>query len=147
MIAKDILRSKGNEVYSVTPDTTVYDAIAKMADLNIGALLVMENETMIGIITERDYRNKIILKGRSSKTTKVKEIMVDEVVCVKPDDKVKLCMQLMSDNKFRHLPVLDGQKVVGVISIGDVVKSIIDKQKVVINELRDYIATGGNYPV
>lgn len=147
MIAKDILRSKGNEVYSVSPDTTVFDAIAKMADLNIGALLVMENEMMVGIISERDYRNKIILKGRSSKTTKVKEIMVDEVVCVKPDEKVKVCMQLMSDNKFRHLPVLDGDKVVGVISIGDVVKSIIDKQKIVISELRDYIATGGSYPV
>lgn len=145
MIAKDILRSKGNEVYSVPPDTTVFDAISKMADLNIGALLVMDNETMVGIISERDYRNKIILKGRSSKTTKVKEIMVDEVVVVKPNEKIKVCMQLMSDNKFRHLPVLDGQKVVGVISIGDVVKSIIDKQKVVINELRDYIATGGNY--
>ncbi|MEX2455656.1 MAG: CBS domain-containing protein, partial [Balneolaceae bacterium] len=115
-------------------------------DLNIGALLVMENDRLIGIISERDYRNKVILKGRASKTTLVKEIMVDEVVCVQANDKVRLCMQLMSDNKFRHLPVLDNDKVVGVMSIGDVVKSIIDKQKVEISSLRKYIATGGAYP-
>ena len=146
MIAKDVLRKKGNEIYSVPPDETVFNAISKMADLNIGALLVMENDRLVGIISERDYRNKVILKGRASKTTKVKEIMVDEVVCVQANDKVRLCMQLMSDNKFRHLPVLENDKVVGVISIGDVVKSIIDKQKVEISSLRKYIATGGAYP-
>lgn len=147
MKVKDILNKKGTEIYSVNPDVSVLDAISKMADLNIGALLVMKGATLVGIISERDYRNKIILKGRTSKDTTVSKIMVDQVVAVKPSDNINLCMQLMTNKKIRHLPVLDDEKVVGVISIGDVVKAIIQSQKNEIDSLRNYIATGGGYPV
>lgn len=147
MKVKDILKRKGNDVYTADPEDSVFDAIAKMADLDIGVLVVMKNDRLVGIISERDYRNKVILKGRASKTTTVKEIMVDQVFCVEPDEKVSRCMKIMSEKKIRHLPVLDGKKVAGMISIGDVVKSIIDNQKGEINSLKNYIATGGSYPV
>lgn len=146
MKVKDILDKKGTEIYSVNPDISVLDAISKMADLNIGALLVMKGTALVGIISERDYRNKIILKGRTSKDTPVSEIMVDQVVAVQPSDNINLCMQLMTNKKIRHLPVLDDEKVVGVISIGDVVKAVIQSQKNEIDSLRNYIATGGGYP-
>ncbi|MGF1669070.1 MAG: CBS domain-containing protein [Balneolaceae bacterium] len=145
MLVKDILKQKGRAIYSVEPNETVYNAIAKMADLNIGALLVMENGKLVGIISERDYRNKVILQGRTSKTTKVNEIMVDKIYCVNPDDNINLCMQLMTEKKIRHLPVLNSNEVAGVISIGDVVKSVINNQKLEIDSLRDYIS-GGGYP-
>lgn len=144
MQVSNILNQKGNEVYSVSPDETVYNTIAKMADLNIGALLVMEGEQLVGIVSERDYRNKVILKGRTSKETKVREIMTSQVVRVKPSDSTNLCMQLMTEKKIRHLPVMEDGKVKGVISIGDVVKTIIATQKVEIDSLRDFI--GGGYP-
>lgn len=145
MKVKDLLNEKGAEVYSTSPDETVYNAISKMADLNIGALLVMEGENQLtGIISERDYRNKVILKGRTSKSTKVREIMTDKVIRVEPEDSINLCMQLMTEKKIRHLPVVAQKRVVGVISIGDVVKTIIKSQKGEIDSLRDYI--GGGYP-
>ncbi len=144
MQVKELLNQKGRDIYSVTPDETVYNAIEKMAELNIGALLVLNDGKLVGIISERDYRNKVILKGRTSKETKVKEIMTETVIRVAPTDTINLCMQLMTENKIRHLPVLDDERVVGVISIGDVVKTVIAKQKVEINTLRDYI--GGGYP-
>lgn len=144
MLVQDILNQKGREIYSVEPDNTVYNAIAKMADLNIGALLVMQDDQLEGIISERDYRNKVILKGRKSKTTYVREIMVSHLFCVKPNDTVNHCMVMMTDKKIRHLPVLGNDKVIGVISIGDVVKSIIYKQEKEIDSLRDYIS--GGYP-
>lgn len=144
MTVKDILSRKGSKVYSVHPNETVYDAIKKMADLNIGALLVLEEGKIKGIISERDYRNKIILKGRTSTSTPVKDIMVRSVFCVNSSDSINLCMQLMTEKKIRHLPVLDNGDLAGIISIGDVVKSVIDNQKVEINSLRNYIA--GNYP-
>lgn len=144
MQVKEILNEKGRDIYSVQPDETVYKAIEKMAEYNIGALLVMESGKLTGIVSERDYRNKVILKGRTSKTTAVKEIMTEKVIRVTSNDTVNLCMQLMTDKKIRHLPVVDEEKVVGVISIGDVVKTVIAKQKVEINSLRDYI--GGGYP-
>jgi CBS domain-containing protein len=144
MIVKEILDRKGRDIHAVKPDETVYRAIEKMAELNIGALLVLEDNKLKGIISERDYRNKVILKGRTSKETKVKEIMVDQVFCVHSNDKVNLCMQLMTEKKIRHLPVLDDGELLGVISIGDVVKSVISNQKVEIDELRNFI-TGG-YP-
>ena len=146
MKVKDLLEKKGTEIYSVGPDESVLEAISKMAELNIGALVVMENETLVGIISERDYRNKIILKGRTSKDTPVSQIMVDKVICVEPNDNINLCMQLMTNKKIRHLPVLDNDSLVGVISIGDVVKAVIESQKNEIDSLRNYIATGGGYP-
>jgi len=146
MKVKDLLEKKGTEIYSVGPDESVLEAISKMAELNIGALVVMDNDTLVGIISERDYRNKIILKGRTSKDTPVSQIMVDKVICVEPNDNINLCMQLMTNKKIRHLPVLDNDSLVGVISIGDVVKAVIESQKNEIDSLRNYIATGGGYP-
>ncbi len=140
----DILKNKGRQVYSIGPEETVYKAIENMADKNIGALLVMDGDKLVGIITERDYRNKIILKGRSSKNTPVKEIMSRQVFCVEPTESVETCMALMTNRKFRHLPVVKEGNVEGVISIGDLVKAVISKQKVEIHNLRDYIA--GSYP-
>ncbi|HKL15248.1 MAG TPA: CBS domain-containing protein [Balneolaceae bacterium] len=146
MKVKDLLEKKGTEIYSVGPDESVLEAISKMAELNIGALVVMENDTLVGIISERDYRNKIILKGRTSKDTQVSQIMVDKVICVEPTDNINLCMQLMTNKKIRHLPVLQNDSLVGVISIGDVVKAVIESQRNEIDSLRNYIATGGGYP-
>jgi len=144
MIVKDILRNKGNKVYSVHPDATVYDAIKKMSELNVGSLMVMKDEQLVGIISDRDYRDKVILMGRASKSTNVHEIMTSGVYCVKSTDSVQTCMAIMTDKKIRHLPVMDDEKLKGVISIGDLVKSIIDKQKVEINNLTNFIT--GNYP-
>lgn len=144
MSVQDILNHKGSQVYSVHPNETVYDAIKKMADLNIGALLVLEDGKIKGIISERDYRNKVILKGRTSATTPVKDIMIRSVFCVNKSDSINLCMQLMTKKKIRHLPVLDNGELAGIISIGDVVKSVIDEQKVEIDSLRNYIQ--GSYP-
>lgn len=146
MFVRDILKVKGNAVYSVQPNQTVYEAIAKMDKLDIGALLVMEGDNLKGVLSERDYRSKIILKGRSSKSTVVSEIMSKQVYCVEPTDSVQNCMSIMTEKKIRHLPVLQDDKVTGVVSIGDLVKSIISKQKVEINNLRGYIQEGGAYP-
>ncbi|SRR6056297_2723758 len=146
MKVKDILDKKGTDIYSVDQNESVLDAISKMAELNIGALVVMDGQTLVGIISERDYRNKVILKGRTSKDTSVSQIMVDKVICVQPSDNINLCMQLMTNKKIRHLPVLDDDSLVGVISIGDVVKAVIESQKNEIDSLRNYIATGGGYP-
>ncbi len=144
MLIRNILNEKGTEVYDIGPENTVYEAIEKMADKDIGALLVMERDQLKGIITERDYRNKVILKGRRSNTTAVREIMSSNLYTVEPTDTVDTCMALMTDRKFRHLPVLEDGNVVGVISIGDLVKAVITKQKVEIHNLRDYIS--GSYP-
>lgn len=144
MQVKEILNQKGRDIFAVKPDSTVYEAIAKMAEYNIGALLVMEDSKLKGIISERDYRNKVILEGRTSKTTEVHEIMTKDVIRVKSSDTVNLCMQLMTEKKIRHLPVVDNEQVVGVVSIGDVVKTVIAHQKSEINSLRNYI--GGGYP-
>lgn len=144
MKVKDILSNKGSAIYSTTPEEMVYDAIKKMSDLNVGALLVLDDHKLAGILSERDYRDKVILRGKQSKSTPVKDIMSRQVFCVNSTDDVQLCMKLMTVKKIRHLPVLDGKKLQGVVSIGDVVKSVIDKQKVEIDELRSYI--GGSYP-
>jgi CBS domain-containing protein len=144
MTVKDILNRKGNQVYSVNPHETVYDAIKKMSDLGIGALIVMEGDSISGMISERDYATKVILKGRSSSTTPVKEIMSRQVFCVNSHDNVHTCMQIMTNKKIRHLPVLDSGKLSGLISIGDVVKAVIDEQKVEIDSLKEYIT--GSYP-
>lgn len=145
MLVKRILKEKGDRVYHISPERTVYEAIKEMSEKGIGALLVMEDEELYGIISERDYRDKVILKGRTSKTTKVKEIMTPDVYCVSPQESLEECMALMTDKKIRHLPIVENDdKVIGVISIGDIIKQIISKQKVEINHLKSYI--GGSYP-
>jgi CBS domain-containing protein len=144
MLIGDILDHKGRNVYSIPPDSTVYEAIALMSEKNIGALLVLDGDEMVGIITERDYRNKVILQGRSSKTTPVKDIMTENVNYVTSKQTVKECMALMTNNKFRHCPVIDDGKLSGIVSIGDLVKAVITEQKIEIDYLKGYIT--GVYP-
>ena len=139
---RDILRQKGNQIWWVSPDSTVYDALKLMAEKNLGALLVLDGEKIAGIFSERDYARKIILKGKASKETSVEEIMTSEVTTVRPGQFVEECMALMTDKRIRHLPVLEGEKLVGVISIGDVVKAIISEKEFTIKQLENYI-TGG----
>lgn len=139
---RNILQEKRGNIWSVAPDTTVYDAIKMMADKNVGALVVLEGEKLSGIISERDYARKVILKGKSSKETKVKEIMTSDVITITPEQSVEECMAVMTHKHVRHLPVLEAKKLVGVISIGDVVKAIISEQEYTIKQLENYI-TGG----
>ncbi len=146
MQIKEILKTKGDHVYNVAPDATVFDAVKLLSDLNIGALLVMRDKKMMGIITERDYRDKIILKGRASKQTRVDEIMSREVFCVKPAETVDSCMKIMTEKKIRHIPVMkEDDTVGGMVSIGDLVKAVIKKQEVEISTLKSYIY--GDQPV
>lgn len=140
MKVSDILSSKGSKVFSVTENITVYDALKIMNEKNIGALLVMDDERLEGIISERDYARKIVLKGKSSQETTVKEIMTKEVITVLPEDDIEKCMGLMSGRHIRHLPVMKDDKVLGVISITDVVTAIIEAQKNTISHLQNYIS-------
>ena len=144
MLVQDILLKKGNDVIHIDPEATVFDAISKMSERNVGALLVMEHDKLAGIISDKDYRNKVILKGRTSKETRVKEIMTSDLITVTGREYMETCMAIMTEKKIRHLPVLDGDKLVGIISIGDLVKAIIDRQKEEINDLKKYIS--GSYP-
>ncbi len=134
-----MLISKGNEVYTIEPDATVLDALRLMAEKDVGALIIMDGDTLTGIFSERDYARKIALQGKSSRTTPVWAVMTDDVVCVSPDLAADKCMAIMTDKRIRHLPVLDDGRVVGIISIGDVVKSIMADQQVLIRHLEDYI--------
>lgn len=136
---KHILQNKGREVWSVGPDALVYDALAMMADKKVGALLVLEGEKLVGIISERDYAWKVILKGKSSLQTPVREIMTEKVVCVRPEQTVEECMALMTDKHIRHLPVIVDERVVGIVSIGDLVKATIDEKDFLIRQLENYI--------
>lgn len=136
----DILKSKADPiVHAVKPDDSVFDALQRMADNGIGALLVMEGEAIIGIVTERDYARKIALKGRTSALTLVRDVMTTSVLFVKPAQTSEECMALMTNNRVRHLPVVDDGKLLGLVSIGDLVKDIISEQKFTIEQLEHYI--------
>ncbi len=138
-IIRDILREKGSEVYSIPPDATVYETLQMLADKNVGALLVMQDGSVVGIISERDYARKVVLKGKFSKDVPVSEIMSSHILRIDPDQDVETCMELMSDKRVRHLPVVENGRVVGIISIGDIVKAIIEHKEETIAHLENYI--------
>jgi CBS domain-containing protein len=135
-----LLSKKGNHIHSISPVATVFEAIQLMSTLGVGALLVLEGGRLVGIISERDYTRKVILKGRSSSTTQVQEIMTNKVICVSPANNIDECMMLMNENHIRHLPVLDKGAVVGVITIMDVIKNILTEKEFIIEQLEHYIA-------
>jgi CBS domain-containing protein len=136
----ELLREKANHaVVTVTPDSSVFDAIKTMADRGIGAVVVVEGDVVLGMLTERDYARKIVLQDRSSRTTKVRDIMTDSVYYVSPTDTREHCMAMMTERHFRHLPVIDNDKLIGLLSIGDLVKDVMSEQKFIIHELERYI--------
>jgi len=135
----EILRDKGSEVWSIGPDNIILDALTIMAEKQIGALLVMDNDKLVGIVSERDYARKVALEGRSSRNSKVSEIMSPKVLCARPDQTVRQCLAMMTDKRARHLPIVDHKKIIGVVSIGDLVKSIIEEQQFEIESLQYYI--------
>lgn len=138
---RQLLKEKGHNIFTVGPDETVFDAIRKMADENIGSLVVCEGKKLIGIITERHYARNVFLKGRASPSTLVKDVMETQVVFVRPDQTVDECMAVMSEKRVRHLPVMDQGKLMGIISIGDLVKHIISDQKFTIDQLTHFISS------
>lgn len=139
--ATQILKSKSDKtIYTTTPTASVFDAVKLMAEKSIGALVVMEGEAIVGLITERDYARKIVLMARSSKETPVRDIMTSAVMCVRPERTSEECMALMTEHRVRHLPVMDNGKLIGLISIGDLVKDVISEQKFIIQQLEQYIA-------
>ncbi len=139
-----ILAKKPRQIWSVSPDATVYDAIALMAEKNVGALLVMENDQLVGIVSERDYSRKVMLKGKTSRTAYVREIMTTELTTANPRETVQECLRFMTDKHIRHLPVVANGDLRGVISIGDLVKQVISTQSATLDQLKDYIS--GGYP-
>lgn len=137
---KDILDSKGYEIWAVKPDDTVFEAVKLMADRGVGSLLVLDGDKLVGIVTERDYARKIILEDKSSKNTAVGDVMTRKVLCATPERTIDECMALMTDKRARHLPVVDHKRVVGVVSIGDLVKAMINEQQLLIDQLQHYIS-------
>jgi CBS domain-containing protein len=138
--ARDILRRKGNQVWYTTPETSVYEALELMAERDVGALVVLDSDELVGVFSERDYARKGILHGRLSRETKVRELMTERVITVSPGNTIEECMRIMTENRIRHLPVLEQRRLVGLVSIGDVVKSIITDQQATIGYLEDYIS-------
>ncbi|HKI57188.1 MAG TPA: CBS domain-containing protein [Trueperaceae bacterium] len=136
---RQLLQSKGAQVWSVAPDESVFEALELMAEKNVGALMVVEGGALVGMFSERDYARKVILHGRASRDTAVREVMSERVVTVSPEKTVADCMVLMTENRIRHLPVVEGDRTVGLVSIGDVVKAIISEQSFVIDQLQNYI--------
>ena len=139
MTVRHLLEQKGRTVWTIRPDATVLDAVAKMGEKDIGSLVVMDGEKLVGIITERHYSRNVVLKGKTSPTTLVGEIMETSVVHVRPEQSVELCMALMTDKRVRHLPVVEGTKVIGIVSIGDLLKHIISKKEFALDQLEHYI--------
>jgi CBS domain-containing protein len=140
---RDVLKTKGSDICSVRPETIVYDALKLMAEKNIGAVLVLDGERPVGIFSERDYARQVILKGKTSKDTPVHEVMTSRVVFVRPEQNIEECMALMTAKRCRHLPVLEAGKLVGILSIGDVVKAVISEKEFHISQLENYISSGG----
>jgi CBS domain-containing protein len=136
---KQLLDIKGNKIFSIAPNDSVYAAIERMSENNIGVLLVLENEKLVGILSERDYARKVVLKGKSSKNTLIREIMTPDVLCVSPETTVDECLALLTESRVRHLPVMDGGKLMGIVSIGDLVKQIISDKDFTIQQLEHYI--------
>jgi CBS domain-containing protein len=136
---RQLLKEKGQDVWSAGPDDTVFDAIQEMARRDVGALVVIRDDKPVGMFTERDYARDVILKGKSSPNTKIQEVMTSRVICVRPEQTVEECMAVMTDKHIRHLPVLEDEKLAGMISIGDLVKNIIADQKFTIEQLESYI--------
>jgi len=136
---KDLLRTKGQAIWSIDADASILDALKLMAAKEIGALMVMVGGQITGIVSERDYARKVVLHGKSSKDTPVREIMTRKVLYLRPEQTVEECMALMTDKHIRHMPVLDGDQMIGVVSIGDIVKSIISEQQFLISHLENYI--------
>ena len=136
---KSVLHAKGNIIWSVAPDETVFDALKIMAEKNIGALLVMQKEKVVGVFSERDYARKIVLKGESSHTTAVKDVMTSGVLSVNPEQSIDECMALMTNKHVRHLPVIENGNLIGLVSIGDIVKTIISEHEYTIKQLENYI--------
>ncbi len=137
--AEDILKSKGHSVWSVSPTDTVLHALGLMAEQGIGAVLVLDDDKLVGILTERDYARKVVLAGRSSKDSPIKDVMTSHVVCVAPNRSIDECMALMTDKRVRHLPVVEQKRVVGLVSIGDLVKATIAHHEFTIAQLQSYI--------
>ena len=137
---KELLQNKNGDVWTISPQASAYEALQFMAEKDIGALLVAENNKLVGVFSERDYARKVTLKGKSSKTAAVRELMTTKVLYVSPDKTVDECMALMTEKHIRHLPVLDAGSLVGIVTIGDVVKSVVADQKFIIQELEKYIA-------
>ncbi len=140
-LVQQIINAKGHDVWSIHPDDSVFDAIQEMAEKNVGALVVIEDDKLAGIISERDYARKVILLGKASKQTAVRDIMVSKVICVGLDQTIDECMAIMTEKRIRHLPVMHEGKMAGMITLGDVVKTIIEDQKYEIDELQQYIHT------
>ncbi|PJJ97323.1 histidine kinase [Lysobacteraceae bacterium NML91-0213] len=138
---RQVLESKNPEVHAIGPDAPVIEALRLMAEHGIGSVLVLDHDRLAGIVSERDYARKVVLTGRTSQQTPVRDIMVDAVATIGPDETVPRCMQLMTDGRFRHLPVLEDGRVVGIVSIGDLVKAVIEDQQVELDQLQRYIAS------
>jgi CBS domain-containing protein len=139
MTVRHLLEQKGRKVWTIGPDATVLDAVAEMADKDVGSLVVMDGEKLVGIITERHYSRNVVLKGKTSPTTLVREIMETNVIHVRPEQSVELCMALMTDKRVRHLPVVEDTQVIGIVSIGDLLNHIISKKEFAIDQLEHYI--------
>jgi CBS domain-containing protein len=142
LTVRELLSKKGCNIISIGPAATVYDALSLMSVNDIGALLVVENEKLLGIFSERDYARKVVLSGKSSHNTSVKEVMVTHLISITPENSVEDCMKLMTEQHIRHLPVFENKKLVGIITIGDVVKDVIEEQKNTIDDLEKYISGG-----